>query len=199
MQAAVVATNTKENHMKKQLATVCISISLLGLLAVAVWSAQPTSKTPFRIEKAAALGASGVYVTTINKGAYQTPNSVQFQTLSKSFTSSAVSILDQSVSSGSASSVMTAASSGTMQMLYAYSTTIDGTLNIYNNTAGTGSAANSVTMTAGVPYEWDSITSGTTSLNLASTNSITFTAGTTTGGLPTSNTTTIVNAAAMYP
>ena len=187
------------------LSALLLSAVAAGCLFSVMGADRPTQKVkkPFRIERAsdlgATLGASGLYTTTITKGAYQYPNSVNFQSLSNSFTSSALSILDQSVSSGSATSVMTAAGSGSMQMLYAYSTTIDGTLSIFNNTAGTGSAAASVAVTAGNPYAWDAVTSGTTALMLSPTNSISFTAGTTAGGLATSSTQTTVTAAAMYP
>lgn len=157
------------------------------------------TQKPFHVLKAASLGATGVYVTTLSKGAYQTPNSVSFQTLNKSFTSSAVSVLNQTVSASTTSNIMTAASSGTMQMLYAYSTTMDGTLSVFNNTVGTGSAAATVAITAGTPYEWDSLTSGTTAMNLAGTNSISFSAGTTSGGAATANTQTAITAAALYP
>ena len=169
---------------------------------IAAQAAKPKAAKPkgFRIEKAASLGAgTGLYVTTISKGAYQSPSSVSFQSLSKSFTSSAVAILDQTVSSGTASSVMTAAGTGGMQMFYAYSSALDGTLSVYNNTAGTGSAASTVAVTAGTPYEWDSVTSGTSSITLSSTNSVTFTPGTTSGGLSTSTTATNVLATALYP
>ena len=157
------------------------------------------AKKPFRIIKANQLGASGLYVTTINKGAYQTPSSVTFETLSKSFTSSAVAVLDQTVSASTASSVLTAASTGSMQMLYAFSPSLDGTLNLYPSTSGTGSVQASVAITAGIPYEWDSLTSGTTAMILSSTNSIGFTAGTTNGGNASSNSSTTIYAAGLYP
>jgi hypothetical protein len=112
-----------------------------------------------------------------------------------------VAILDQTVSSGTASSVMTAAGTGGMQMFYCYSSALDGTLSVYGNTSGTGSAISGGTMaiTAGQPYEWDSLTSGTSSIILTGTNSITFTPGTTSGSLSTSTTATNVLATALYP
>ena len=175
-------------------------IVVAGVIAAQAAKPQAAKPEGFRIEKAASLGAgTGLYVTTISKGAYQSPSSVSFQSLSKSFTSSAVAILDQTVSSGTASSVMTAAGTGGMQMFYAYSSALDGTLSVYNNTAGTGSAASTVAVTAGTPYEWDSVTSGTSSITLSSTNSVTFTPGTTSGGLSTSTTATNVLATALYP
>ncbi len=187
--------------MKKLFAVWALLVIVVAVV-IAAQAAKPQAARPkgFRIEKAASLGAgAGLYVTTISKGAYQSPSSVSFQSLSKSFTSSAVAILDQTVSSGTASSVMTAAGTGGMQMFYAYSSALDGTLSVYNNTAGTGSAASTVPMTAGQPYEWDSLTSGTSSITLSSTNSVTFTPGTTSGGLSTSTTATNVLATALYP
>jgi len=181
----------------------CVWATIVLAVAVVVAALpdkKPEKKKGFRIELAANLGATGVYVTTVTKGAYQSPSSVQFQQLTKSFTSSAASILDQNVSSGSATAVLLSGGTGAMQMLYGYSTTLDGTLSQFNNTAGTGAAAASVLVTAGIPYEWDSATSGTAALGLVSgSNSITFSAGTTYGGVGTSNTTTAFNAAALYP
>ena len=57
---------------------------------------------------------------------------------------------------------MTAAGTGEMQMLYCYSSALDGTLSVYGNTSGTGSPISGGTMaiTAGQPYEWDSLTFG---------------------------------------
>jgi len=188
--------------MKKLFAVWAVLVVVVAgvIYAQAARPAKPEAKKGFRIEKAASLGAgTGLYVTTISKGAYQSPSSVSFQSLSTSFTSSAVAILDQTVSSGTASSVMTAAGTGGMQMFYAYSSALDGTLSVYNNTAGTGSAASTVAVTAGIPYEWDSVTSGTSSITLSSTNSVTFTPGTTSGGLSTSTTATNVLATALYP
>ena len=187
--------------MKKLFAVwALLVIVVAGVIAAQAAKPQAAKPKGFRIEKGASLGAgTGLYVTTISKGAYQSPSSVSFQSLSKSFTSSAVAILDQTVSSGTASSVMTAAGTGGMQMFYAYSSALDGTLSVYNNTAGTGSAASTVAVTAGTPYEWDSVTSGTSSITLSSTNSVTFTPGTTSGGLSTSTTATNVLATALYP
>ena len=189
--------------MKKLFAVwALLAIVVAGVIAAQAAKPQAASPKGFRIEKAASLGAgAGLYVTTISKGAYQSPSSVSFQSLSKSFTSSAVAILDQSVSSGTASSVMIAAGTGGMQMFYCYSSALDGTLSVYGNTSGTGSAISGGTMaiTAGQPYEWDSLTSGTTSIVLSSTNSVTFTPGTTSGGLSTSTTATNVLATALYP
>jgi hypothetical protein len=187
--------------MKKLFAVwALLVIVVAGVIAAQAAKPQAASPKGFRIEKAASLGAgAGLYVTTISKGAYQSPSSVSFQSLSQSFTSSAVSILDQTVSSGTASSVMTAAGTGGMQMFYVYSSALDGTLSVYSNTAGTGTAASTVAVTAGQPYEWDSLTSGTTSIVLSSTNSVTFTPGTTSGGLSTSTTATNVLATALYP
>lgn len=144
--------------------------------------------------------ATGTFVTTVTKVVNQSPSTLYFGSTSYSFTSSAESLLEQTVSGGSASSTMTGASSGTMQMLYAYSTTLDGTLSIFNNTAGTGAAAASVAMTARIPYEWDYLTSsGSATLNLTASNSLKFTAGTLSNGLTTSNTATGITAAALYP
>ena len=145
-------------------------------------------------------GTSGTFVTTVTKQPYQVPASLYFQSLSVSMTSSAESLLEQSVTGGSASTPMIGATGGTLQLLYAYSTTLDGTLSIFNNTAGTGSAAKSVVMTAGTPYQWDYLTSGVTAaLNLANTNSITFTAGTTAYGATTATTSTNLTAVGLYP
>ena len=116
-----------------------------------------------------------------------------------SYTSSCESLLDEiGLASGGTSSVMTAAGSGTQQIFYAYSSALDGTLNVFNNTSGTGAAAATVSLTAGQPYEWDT-GSGTTAMMLSGTNSINFVAGTTAGGLVTSTTATTVNAAVLYP
>ena len=100
--------------MKKLFAVwALLVIVVAGVIAAQAAKPQAASPKGFRIEKAASLGAgAGLYVTTISKGAYQSPSSVSFQSLSKSFTSSAVAILDQTVSSGTASSVMTAAGTG---------------------------------------------------------------------------------------
>jgi hypothetical protein len=177
---------------------------LMSLILVNVQTraqdAAPKHKEGFRIESAGGpLSANPLYVTTINKGAFQTPTSVYFQTLSKSFSSSTISILDQNVSSGSASGIMTSGGSGSMQMLYAYSTTLDGTLSVFNNTYGSGSTVGTAVVNAGVPYEWDSLTSGTTTLIVSPTNSLSFTAGTTNNGVPTPASSTVFNAAALYP
>jgi len=166
-------------------------------------TAQGTWNRPhFRVLKGAQLGAGGQVVTTINKAASPSPEPFFYTALSKSFTSSANSVFDQGgIGAGTTSGVMTASGTGGMQFLYAYSSALDGTLSVFGNTAGTGSAISGGTlaMTAGVPYEWDSATSGTTALMMASSNSITFTAGTTAGGLATSTTATSFNASALYP
>ena len=185
----------------KKLATFCISLSLLSLLAVFIAASrpEPVQKQGFRKVMGASLSATGSIVTTINKSLYPSPSAFSFGTISKSYTSSAESLLDQvTLASGGTSSVMTAAGSGTQQIFYAYSSTLDGTLNIFNNTAGTGVPANTIALTAGQPYEWDQ-GSGTTTMMLAGTNSISFVAGTTAGGLSTSSTATTVQAAALYP
>ena len=183
---------------------IAVSLALLPVLMLCILGAgkpDAAAQPAFRVLRGSDLGAAGVYRTTINKGAYQSPSSVQFYSLSQSFTSSACSVLQQTVSSGSATSLMTAASPGDMQMLYVYSSGLDGVLTIYDNTAGTGSAISggTVAITAGNPYEWDALTSGTSSLMLSPTNSMAFTAGTTAGGLTTSTTQTSVTAAALYP
>src|SRR5208337_3461760 len=119
----------------------CVWATIVLAVAVVVAALpdkRPEKKKGVRIELAANIGATGIYVTTVTKGAYQSPNSVTFQQLTKTFTSSAASIVDQNVSSGSSSSILPAGGTGAMQMLYAYSTTLDGTLSQFNNTAGTG-------------------------------------------------------------
>jgi hypothetical protein len=148
------------------------------------------------------LGATGVFVTTISKQPYQLPASVYFQSLSKSFTSSSESLLEQNVNASTAGSAMVGASGGTPQMVYFYSSALDGTLALYPNTAGTGSivSGGSTAITAGIPYEWDYLLSGTTnSLALTSTNSLVFTAGSLASGGTTSVTSTTITAAALYP
>ena len=184
----------------KKLATVCIALSVAILAAtfIAASRPEPVQKPTFRKVFAAQYGATGQIVTIVNKNLYPSPSAFSFGTISKSYTSSAESLLDQYVASGGTSSVMTASGSGSQQIFYAYSSSLDGTLNIFNNTAGTGAAANTIALTAGQPYEWDT-GSGTTTMMLAGTNSISFVAGTTAGGLTTSSTATTVNAAALYP
>lgn len=148
------------------------------------------------------IGVGGAFVTTISKQAYQIPATTYFQAVSTSMTSSFTQLLESnSLSAGSTSSVMNGASSGgTIQMLYAYSTTLDGTLNVYSNTAGTGAAAAHVNVTAGVPYEWDYLTSGVTAtLNLSNTNSLSFVAGSLANGATTSQTATNITAVGLYP
>lgn len=146
------------------------------------------------------LGASGTFVTTVTKGAYQSPASVYFGTISNSFTSSAESLLQQSLNASTSSAPMVSASSGTLQMLYAYSTSLDGTLNICNNLAGTGARVTGVNMVAGVPYSWDYLTSGvTTTLNLTAGSSCVFVAGATANGGTTSATSTNITAVGLYP
>lgn len=148
------------------------------------------------------IGATGTFVTTINKSPYQSPASVYFTSLSKSFTSSSESLLQQTVNSNSASSAMVGTSSGTPQMVYFYSPSLDGTLSLYPNTAGTGSivSGGSVAIVAGVPFEWDYQLSGTTnSLALTSSGSLVFSAGSLAGGLATSNTSTTVVGVSLYP
>ncbi len=146
------------------------------------------------------IGASGTFVTTVTKTPYQVPASLYFASLSMSMTSSAESLLEQTVGTSSTSTPMIGATSGTLQLLYAYSTSLDGTLNIYNNTAGSGSAAASVSMLAGVPYEWDYLTSGVTAaLNLTNTRSISFAAGTTVNGGTTTVSSTQLTAVGLYP
>ena len=148
------------------------------------------------------IGASGNFVTTVSKQPYQSPATTYFQPLSVSMTSSFTQLLESNqVAAGGTSSVMNgAASGGTNQFLYAYSTTLDGTLNIYSNTYGTGASAAHVSMTAGVPYEWDYLTSGVTAtLNLSNTNSMSFTAGSLANGATTSATATNITAVGLFP
>jgi hypothetical protein len=145
---------------------------------------------------------TGVIVTTLSKSAYQNPSTVYFGAVTRSFTSSAESLLQQTVNSGSTSTAMVGASSDTAQMIYFSSSALDGTLGLYPNISGTGSVVSggSVAVTAGAPYQWDYILSGTTnSLALTSTNSLVFTAGTTAGGLTTTATNTSVIGVGLYP
>jgi hypothetical protein len=180
------------------------SVALAAIVAIAIAAqpeppARPAGGLGLRKLVGVQLGAGGQIVTTINKSLAPSPTQFFFTALSKSVTSSAESLYDQTLAASSTSGVITASGTGSMQLLYAYSTTLDGTLSIYNNTAGSGSAAATQLLTAGIPYEWDSGTSGTTALNLTTTNSITFAAGTTAGGLASSSTGTTLNAAALYP
>jgi hypothetical protein len=185
--------------------------AVLVVVVAGVIAAQPEkpaapaaqdNRPHFRALKGAQLGASGQVVTTVNKSVSPSPGAFYYSALSKSFTSSVNSVFDQGlIGAGTTSGIMTASGTGSMQFLYAYSSALDGTLSIYGNTSGTGSAISGGTLalTAGVPYEWDSATSGATALMLASSNSISFTAGTTAGGLATSTTSTTFNASALYP
>lgn len=146
------------------------------------------------------IGATGTFVTTISKQPYQAPASVYFQSLSQSMTSSAESLLQQSLAASSTSSPMVAASSGTLQLLYFYTTALDGTANIVANTAGTGAVVAHVSMTAGVPYQWDYLTSGvSTTLNLTSGSSVVFVAGNTVSGGTTAITSTSITGVGLYP
>jgi hypothetical protein len=149
----------------------------------------------------AGLMATGTFVTTISKQPYQQPASVYFSAVSKSMTSSAESYLAQTVNSGSAATAMTGASGGTMQMLYVSSLSLDGTCTWYNNSAGTGSSTGTpIVITAGVPYEWDYLTSGVAApFALSSTSSMIFTAGNTVSGGTTTNTSTALTAVGLYP
>ena len=190
----------------KKLSTLCIVFSLFGLIAVFIAANRPSPSQKSGVRKvfgsrygAGMYGSSGAIFTTVNKSLYPSPNAFGFGTISMSYTSSCESLLDEiGLASGGTSSVMTAAGSGTQQIFYAYSSALDGTLNVFNNTSGTGAAAATVSLTAGQPYEWDT-GSGTTAMMLSGTNSINFVAGTTAGGLVTSTTATTVNAAVLYP
>ena len=187
----------------KKFATLCVSLSMLCLFAVLIAASprQPSHNKGFRKVFGAPYGASGAIYTTINKSLYPSPNAFSFGSISRSYTSSAESLLDEvGLASGGTSSVMTAAGTGTQQIFYAYSSTLDGVLSVYGNTAGTGAAISggTVALIAGQPYEWDT-GSGTTALNLSTTNSVSFVAGTTAGGLTTTSTATTINAAVLYP
>ncbi len=145
----------------------------------------------------ATVFAAGNLVSTVNKTCQQ--NGLPFASSPYTITGVQAPYAETSVSTGTATLFNDGIGNvqiANAQMLYLLSDQLDCTAAFYGNSAGTGSAltvsgGTSLSLQAGIPYEWD--TSAGTCPVTANWSSLKITAGTTADGISSSGTATNIH------